>query len=167
MRGSITPPDLLINLGHMTKGSSMSPSLQVKGFDVHSETIAGETVIVHLATGNYYSLRGVGTAIWKLIETGADEASITRCIAEHYGRPVDGLDKDVGDFIARLRVEELIEDGQGQQSPADLALDAQSLEPAYAPPTIETYSDMQELLLIDPVHEVDDTGWPNKDSDAN
>jgi hypothetical protein len=145
----------------------MSMSLQIKGFDVHSETIAGETVIVHLATGNYYSLRGVGTAIWKLIETGAGEERIAQYLAEHYGRSAEELKKDVGDFIARLRMEELIEDGQAGQDAAGLALDAQSLESAYAPPTIETYSDMQELLLIDPVHEVDDTGWPNKGSDAN
>jgi len=31
---------------------------------------------------------------------------------------------------------------------------------AYAPPVLETFSDMQDLLLLDPIHEVDDAGWP-------
>jgi hypothetical protein len=26
------------------------------------------------------------------------------------------------------------------------------------------YTDMQELLLLDPIHEVDETGWPEKES---
>ena len=30
----------------------------------------------------------------------------------------------------------------------------------YEPPVIECYPDMQELLLLDPIHEVDETGWP-------
>ncbi len=30
----------------------------------------------------------------------------------------------------------------------------------YAPPALETYTDMQELLLLDPIHDVDETGWP-------
>jgi hypothetical protein len=31
---------------------------------------------------------------------------------------------------------------------------------AFQPPTLRKYTDMQDLLLIDPIHEVDDLGWP-------
>jgi hypothetical protein len=27
-------------------------------------------------------------------------------------------------------------------------------------PVLQVYSDMQDLLLLDPIHEVDATGWP-------
>ena len=30
----------------------------------------------------------------------------------------------------------------------------------YAAPKLSTYTDMQELLLLDPIHEVDESGWP-------
>ncbi len=33
----------------------------------------------------------------------------------------------------------------------------------FVQPTIEKYSDMQGLLLVDPIHEVDATGWPAVD----
>ena len=29
-------------------------------------------------------------------------------------------------------------------------------------PVLEKFTDMAELLLLDPIHEVDDSGWPNK-----
>jgi len=28
------------------------------------------------------------------------------------------------------------------------------------PPKIEIFSDMQDILLLDPVHDVDQSGWP-------
>ena len=31
---------------------------------------------------------------------------------------------------------------------------------AYEKPVFQKYDDMQALLLIDPIHEVDDDGWP-------
>ncbi len=32
--------------------------------------------------------------------------------------------------------------------------------PAFEAPVLESYSDMQDLLLLDPIHDVDDAGWP-------
>lgn len=32
----------------------------------------------------------------------------------------------------------------------------------YARLALTKYTDMQELLLLDPVHEVDDEGWPSR-----
>jgi hypothetical protein len=30
----------------------------------------------------------------------------------------------------------------------------------FEPPVLEQYTDMQDLLLLDPIHEVDEQGWP-------
>ena len=32
----------------------------------------------------------------------------------------------------------------------------------YSKPELHVYSDMEELLLLDPVHDVGDEGWPNR-----
>ena len=31
---------------------------------------------------------------------------------------------------------------------------------AFTPPKLERYTDMQEIILLDPVHKVDSQGWP-------
>ena len=31
----------------------------------------------------------------------------------------------------------------------------------FSPPVVEKYTDMQDLVLLDPVHEVDERGWPH------
>ena len=34
----------------------------------------------------------------------------------------------------------------------------------YAPAVVERHGDMNDLLLVDPLHDVDDTGWPRRSS---
>ena len=37
----------------------------------------------------------------------------------------------------------------------------------FTTPTLEIFSDMQDILLLDPVHDVDERGWPiNKNNSA-
>jgi hypothetical protein len=32
---------------------------------------------------------------------------------------------------------------------------------SFEPPTLEHYTDMEYFLLLDPIHEVDESGWPH------
>jgi hypothetical protein len=34
-------------------------------------------------------------------------------------------------------------------------------ESKFEKPGLQKYSDMQDLLLLDPIHEVDEMGWPH------
>ncbi len=35
-------------------------------------------------------------------------------------------------------------------------------EAPFVLPVLERYTDMQELLLLDPIHDVDESGWPHR-----
>jgi hypothetical protein len=48
----------------------------------------------------------------------------------------------------------------GQPLPADV------LPAAFVAPVLHKHTDMQDLLLLDPIHEVDETGWPSVKKDA-
>jgi len=50
----------------------------VKKPDVVHETIDGETVIVNLENGIYYSLRNSGVDMWNLLEAGLTWMSLPR-----------------------------------------------------------------------------------------
>jgi len=65
-------------------------------------------------------------------------------------------------FIQEILAEDLIvpDAGASTQPPKpDAALSP--VRKPFALPVLHKYTDMQELLLIDPIHEVDETGWPN------
>jgi hypothetical protein len=31
----------------------------------------------------------------------------------------------------------------------------------FAPPRLEVFDDLQDLFLVDPIHDVDEAGWPH------
>jgi len=39
--------------------------------------------------------------------------------------------------------------------------------PPFTKPELHKFTDMQDLLLFDPIHEVDESGWPNVGLDIN
>jgi hypothetical protein len=132
------------------------------------ETIEGETIMINGETGNYYSLNSVGSAIWRAIEANAAPDQIVRFIAARYEAPRDEIRAAVNDFLAELEREELVVRGGAAGEPRLelLAVDsAVSTTSPFSRPSLEKHTDMQDLILLDPVHEVDpQRGWPHAGS---
>lgn len=126
---------------------------------VLSEELDGETIIINLETGNYYSMNKAGSALWGLLQ---DRRSY-RTILTHLSARADA---EAGEFKTSL------DDALSLLKRDGLVLESESgntAEPAPNGPdeggTLETvsitkYEDMQEMLLADPIHDVDKTGWP-------
>ena len=144
-----------------------SVCFRVNSPNVIQETIDGEVVIVNLDNGNYYSLDNVGAVIWSFIESGAAVAEVVVRIRQRYeGNHVD-VEDAVNQFVAELQQEALIVPDGAKEPEGIKGLDGQVETGAdtkkfrFEVPTLHTYTDMQDLLLLDPIHEVDETGWPN------
>jgi hypothetical protein len=134
------------------------------------ETIDGETVIVNLDSGNYYSLEKVGGDIWALIGSGLHVSEIIENITCRYSGEGEEIGGAIERFLVNLQKEGLIVSGESHGKANEPAGDpdrTQRVEerPEFEIPALHKYSDMQDLLLLDPIHEVDDTGWPNVKSD--
>jgi hypothetical protein len=133
------------------------------------ETIDGETILVQLETGNYYSLRGTAGETWKLLESGL---SIDGAVAEIQSRYedvdrtlIDGGVRALADELVRERLLEPCVPANGAAAASgSVALDPPA--PTFAAPTLEKYTDMQGFLLLDPIHESDSTGWPHPKPEA-
>ena len=124
------------------------------------ETLNGETIVIHLETGNYYSLTGSGAEIWALLEGMSSPSAICTELARRHSHPEDEIRDAVASFLADLDSEGLVEDGGA--SPNGLPAAPAEAGGAWEPPKLERYDDMRDFLLVDPIHEVDDTGWPNQ-----
>jgi hypothetical protein len=135
---------------------------------ISHETIDGETVIINLDSGNYYSLIGVGADIWRFIESGVTVSDIIEVINHQY----EGahLENDINRFIAELQEEGLVvqdkEMRPENKGGIDIRIETKPDEkrPIFEAPILNKYTDMQDLLLLDPIHEVDETGWPTPKS---
>ncbi len=127
------------------------------------ETIDGETVIVNLDSGNYYSLDKVGAEIWTLIGKGISLHGVIENMTFRYSGQREEIDRVVSQFVDELMQEALIAplESGGAESGSNPGTEQADGHPNFETPVLRKYSDMQELLLLDPIHEVDDTGWPN------
>ncbi len=127
------------------------------------ETIDDEVIIIDFGTGNYFSLDNVGAFIWNDFAAGLDMESINARVCTLYGRQREEVDAATARFVTELIDSALILDMPGGQVPSSAPPPEGGMQPArpYSPPLLNRYNDMQQLLLLDPIHDVDETGWPN------
>ena len=128
------------------------------------QTLDGEVIVVNLDTGTYYSFDGVAAEIWAAIERGLTVQEAVAEAADRYDASSDVAEPAVKRFLAELASEELIVGVNGSE-PLAAPVDGVPHD-GFPEPLLNKYTDMQELLLLDPIHEVDERGWPNS-GDAN
>ncbi len=131
--------------------------------NIMHEMIDDEVVVVNLDNGTYYSFDGVGGQVWSLIGgEGRSLASLTTKAASLYAGESEQIAAAVGRFIGQLTDEGLLRIEAGEDKADDAKMDAGAPPSApFVEPSLQKYTDMEALLLADPIHEVDDAGWPH------
>lgn len=72
--------------------------------DRFTETeIDDEIVVMQLDTGDFFSLTGTGTAIWRLIDGRRDRQALVAALCDEFGAVKDQVAADVDEFLAKLR----------------------------------------------------------------
>jgi len=153
----------------------MERMLQPAAFRINTprvvhQTIDGETIIIDFDNGTYFSADGVGAMIWEQIAQNASVDEIVHALTQHYAGDGADIKKGVGQFLIELERESLIAplDSPPPAPRAAPVIPDPSLaaRPAFQAPSLNKYTDMQDLLLLDPVHDVDEQGWPVRKKDA-
>ncbi len=138
--------------------------LKVSGPQVVSEIIDGEAIIIDLVSGNYYTLSDAGADIWASVQEGVQIREIIGRLTVKYEGEYEAIQLAAMNLLDELAVEALIRsdgvEGGDAASAAELSKTEAPGKLPFVPPVLQKYTDMQELLLLDPIHEVDASGWP-------
>jgi hypothetical protein len=140
--------------------TSVEEGAVIHASNILYETLDGETIVIHLETGSYYSLTGSGAEIWDLLAEGRSVTQVRAALAQRYASPESEISGPVEKFIAELEREALVE--PSDPSPNGLPTQAADAKRTWEPPKLECYDDMRDFLLVDPIHEVDERGWPSR-----
>lgn len=125
------------------------------------ETIDGETLVIHLATGAYFSLRESGAEIWALLLREGSVAGAAAALAARHPAQEAEVVAAVDCLASELLAEDLLVSGPGPPSPGRPDVDTPPESARFVGPVLERYTDMQYFLMLDPIHEVDAAaGWP-------
>jgi len=128
---------------------------------VHEVFTDDEAAVINLKTGNYFSLNPTAAEIWMQIDKAQPIEAINQWLSHNYEGDTESFRDVLQNFISILEAEDLIvenENGSVQNHP--LVKDVSPTKRAFTMPVIEKFADMQELLLLDPIHEVEDAGFP-------
>jgi outer membrane protein assembly factor BamB len=131
---------------------------------VVAETLDGEATIVDLENGTYYALNESGSFIWERLTRGSEPTDVAAGLASTYELDPERATEAVEELLVELSEHGLIVPASnGSNGSTPVAVNgAPAAGGAYAAPQLSTYTDMQELLLLDPIHEVDESGWPSQ-----
>ncbi|MDZ7957765.1 MAG: PqqD family protein [Aulosira sp. DedQUE10] len=139
---------------------------RVNSPQVVCEMIDGEVVIVNLERGYYYSLLKTGAEVWSRIEGRIDSHSLIQEMTQAYDGSAEEIATAIDEFLENLQHEELIitdstiEPVNTDNNTKEIA--EITNKPPFEKPVLEKFTDMEDLLLLDPIHEVDvEAGWPN------
>jgi hypothetical protein len=142
--------------------------LRVNTPQVIHESIDGEVIVIDLGTGNYYSLKGSGAEIWDALHRAgvATEDELVAVLDDRFETAREELAAGVASLAAELRAESLIVEADASAKADASRPDVSgSAKGPFETPRLEKFTDMQDLVLLDPVHEVDATGWPQRRPD--
>lgn len=136
--------------------------IKINAPNVVSEVFDREIVCVNLETGCYFSLQGCAVDIWQDLQCGAID--VHWVVAKYATNNCGSISaSDVDDFLSSALDHQLIIiDEQQNVNSAEWHDRPFTTEDVIFndKPTLEIFSDLQDILLLDPIHDVDDSGWP-------
>ncbi|MCW5715885.1 MAG: PqqD family protein [Bauldia sp.] len=135
--------------------------LEAAGPDIVAEDFGGEIVVLNLANGRYFSLPGISAGLWRDLAEGCTPASLMELAAA--AGPA-ALTEAVESIVAGLVAEGLL---RPRTVPVANPAPKVVFAGTEALPVLESYDDMADLILADPIHDVDENiGWPVKKEDV-
>ena len=145
----------------------MTDNMRYAKFDnnILSDVFGEEVVLVNLDSGMYYSLRGSATQIWIRLFNQYSLIEILADLIQIYQVTENQLNADINLFVTQLLELKIIKTATDAER-KEIDFISKDILIDYSTPVVEIFSDMQEILLLDPVHDVDKSGWPiSKNSD--
>lgn len=118
------------------------------------ETVAQETLVIDLGTGTYYSFNETASYIWQELVSGQTLQTIIETLSASFPDQTSGIRADLHSFTTSLTEAGLL--CECSESIPKKDIEPLSID-SYRSPTYEVHTDMEALLLADPIHEFQDS----------
>ncbi len=125
------------------------------------ERLDGETILINFDTGQYFSFQTTSADVLWLVQAGVDAAHWPAVLEAAFTGLVwdDDVDAQVQGFLEGLVEVGVIEAAEGTGGPAQELPDDYA-RGEWAAPSVYANDDLADLLVIDPIHDASEDGWP-------
>jgi hypothetical protein len=129
----------------------------VASADIVSEEFEGEFVVLDLSCGKYYSMDAAASALWRAIVAGVSMRDLGDALERAPGVNAQSIHEFAEKLVGYGCLARSDMPGTAPIDPATIDL----LRANDSPPTVEVFEDLADLILADPIHDVEETaGWP-------
>jgi hypothetical protein len=124
------------------------------------ERLDDQVMMINLETGAYFALERPAADCWTALTAGAGFDGIVAEVVAQFDVAPDRAEADVETFLVSLVDEGIVRWSSDEPAAPSPDGTAPAARLAYRPPQIEKHDDLEELLLLDPIHDVGPEGWP-------
>ena len=140
--------------------SNADSSFEINHADLSYERLDGETIVISLKDGFYYSFSGPAADLWWLIQEGRSTSAIIEDLSKVFQLPTH----DIGELGIKRFIEQALERNLirrvDQSIPSPKLLPSDYPREAWFPPIFTEFSELKDLILVDPIHDTTALGWP-------
>lgn len=137
----------------------MEKIYEINAPEVVDEIFEDEIVVINFENGNYFSLRQSAIDIWQGVREGRSIRSIASLLEAKYEIKAEEAETIVSELVGQLERDGLIR--VSSETKQVLSVPRQTEKLVFAAPLYEKFTDMNDLLVLDPMHDVDENGWPH------
>lgn len=138
------------------------PAYRFNDSEFAYEMFEDEIIVLHLIRGTYYTLGGSARPLWDALIAAQPVDRLAEASADRYGIEPQEAESDLNDFVARLLEHRILSEADAADGPM---AEPRDWPQYYQPPSFGSHSDMEDLLTLDPIHDVDpQKGWPHSPS---
>lgn len=117
----------------------------------------GVAIVIDFSTGVYFGFNKFGTGILDSAIAGGSSKTISEAVKELQGCP-ENIEETINEFVGKLLNEQILIENDAEEITVEIKDDF--IEEGFVP-EFEVFSEVQDLILADPIHEVDpEQGWP-------
>ena len=73
------------------------------------EVVAEEAILIHLVTGTYFSLNGIGTEFWQMLDGAATLGAHAQTLAAKYDVDVAMVGDDLLELAGKMAADDLVD----------------------------------------------------------
>jgi hypothetical protein len=131
--------------------------LEVAKPDCVADNFDDEVVVLNLVSGVYFSLRDLAAAVWRDLVAGHSVDSLISGMS----RVDEGIAAATAALIDQFEQTGLLRQASPRRPESDEPESVALVRTGEARLTIESFEDMKDLILSDPIHDADEKmGWP-------
>ncbi|MBA4853043.1 PqqD family protein [Emticicia sp. BO119] len=134
---------------------------QLDSTNIAQEVFGNEAILINIPLGKYYSIRGTtGIRVLELLQKPANTETVLATIQNEFQSDKISARVEIEYLLSQLENENIIT----ETSLTDPVISEESpIKLPYEKVELEIFDDMQELILLDPIHDVESfRGWPQK-----